>query len=429
MSSKNETSVPGEEARSALVPQLRFPEFGEPWNKKILESVGYFTGGGTPNRGNAAYWIGDIPWISSSDLNDDSIRKINISRFISKQAIQESATKLVPAKSILLVSRVGVGKLAVSEFPICTSQDFTNFTPTDANLIFLAYLLKSKKETLLSFNQGTSIKGFTKENIASLILGFPVFEEQQKIADCLSSLDELIAAQARKVDVLKTHKKGLMQQLFPREGEIQPPLRFPEFQNSGEWNVKKLAEIGRVIRGASPRPKGDKRYYGGIIPRLMVQDVTRDGKWVTPQIDSLTVEGAKLSRSCPAGTLTIVCSGVVGVVSFLAIDACIHDGFIALVDIEESLANKYFLFHQLSTLRERFESGATHGGVFTNLTTTGVGQLEIAFPSPAEQHRISSCLDSLDERITAETQKLETLKTHKKGLMQQLFPSPDEAAA
>jgi type I restriction enzyme, S subunit len=251
--------------------------------------------------------------------------------------------------------------------------------------------------------------------------------EQQKVADCLSSLDELIAAEGRKVQALKTYKRGLMQQLFPREGETLSRLRFPEFRDAGEWKVKKLEEIGRVIRGASPRPKGDPRYYGGPVPRLMVQDVTRDGKWVTPKIDSLTEEGARLSRPCPAGTLTIVCSGVVGVVSFLAVDACIHDGFLALVDIDESLASKDFLFHRLSTLREQFERGATHGGVFTNLTTTGVDQLEIAFPSPDEQQRIADCLSSLDDRITAATQELETLKTHKKGLMQQLFPSLEES--
>ena len=218
-------------------------------------------------------------------------------------------------------------------------------------------------------------------------------------------------------------KEGLLQQLFPRKGETQPRLRFPEFQNAGDWVVKKLGDIGRVVRGASPRPKGDPRYYGGPVPRLMVQDVTRDGKWVTPQIDSLTEEGSRLSRPCPAGTLTIVCSGNVGVVSFLAVDACIHDVFLALVDIDESIATKDFLFHTLITLREQFERGATHGGVFTNLTTTGIDLFEIKCPRIPEQQRIADCLTSLDDLIAAQTQKLEALKTHKQGLMQQLFPS------
>jgi len=96
-----------------------------------------------------------------------------------------------------------------------------------------------------------------------------------------------------------------------------------------DWEVSKLSILGDIIRGASPRPKGDKRYYGGEIPRLMVEDVTRDGKFVIPQVDFLTAEGAKRSRPCKKGTLTIVCSGTVGVVSFLGTDACIHDGFLA----------------------------------------------------------------------------------------------------
>ena len=133
-----------------------------------------------------------------------------------------------------------------------------------------------------------------------------------------------------------------------------------------------------------------------------------------------------MSRPCPAGTLTIVCSGVVGIVSFLAVDACIHDGFLALVDIDELQADKDFLFHTLSTLRNQFERGATHGGVFTNLTTQGIKEFEIHCPRIAEQQRIADCLTSLDDLIAAQTQKHEALKTHKKGLMQQLFPSPED---
>jgi type I restriction enzyme S subunit len=255
-------------------------------------------------------------------------------------------------------------------------------------------------------------------------VSYPSHPEQQKIADCLTSLDELIAVQGRKTEALKVHKKGLMQQLFPREGETLPRLRFPEFCEAPDWEEKRLDGIGRVIRGSSPRPQGDSRYYGGPVPRLMVQDVTRDGKWVTPRIDSLTEEGAKLSRPCPAGTLTIVCSGNVGIVSFLAVDACIHDGFLALIDIDESSVTKEFLYQSLSTLRERFEKGATHGGVFTNLTTSGINEFKINCPGLPEQTKVADCLSTLDVRIAAEADKLAALKAHKNGLMQQLFPSP-----
>ena len=275
--------------------------------------------------------------------------------------------------------------------------------------------------------QGTKVYAISANRLKKITVAFPERAEQRKIAACLTSLDEWIAAEGRKLETLRAHKTGLMQQLFPQEGESRPRLRFPEFRDAGNWDERKLKDVGRVIRGSSPRPQGDVRFFGGPIPRLMVQDVTRDGKWVTPCIDSLTEDGAKLSRPCPAGTLTIVCSGVVGIVSFLAVDACIHDGFLALVDIDETIVMNDFLFHALSTLRERFEKGATHGGVFTNLTTEAIKAFEVSCPSVLEQQRIATCLSSLDALNYTVSRKLDSLRMHKKGLMQQLFPSPEGA--
>ncbi|TAN53930.1 MAG: restriction endonuclease subunit S [Methylococcaceae bacterium] len=188
-----------------------------------------------------------------------------------------------------------------------------------------------------------------------------------------------------------------------------------------DWEVSKLSAIGEIIRGASPRPKGDKRYYGGDIPRLMVEDVTRDGKFVVPQIDFLTTEGAKKSRPCKKGTLTIVCSGTVGVVAFLGVDACIHDGFLALVGVSRLVSDDY-IFHQLSALRERFDSSATHGGVFTNLTTTGVKEFAIPLPpTKAEQEAIAEALSDADALIESLEQLLAKKHHLKQGAMQELL--------
>lgn len=205
-----------------IVPKLRFSEFrgaGE-WIEKPLGEIGEFIGGGTPSKANDSYWDGNIPWISSSDISDESIHQIKISRFITKEAVEESATKLIPENSILLVSRVGVGKLAITKRQLCTSQDFTNFIPTKNDLTFLAYYLKTHKNKLLAYSQGMAIKGFTKEDISKLQLFFPSIKEQQKIANCLSSIDDLITAQTQKLASLKSHKKGLMQQLFPTVDEV-----------------------------------------------------------------------------------------------------------------------------------------------------------------------------------------------------------------
>jgi type I restriction enzyme, S subunit len=201
------------------VPKVRFPEFvkdGE-WRKSTLDNLGKFLGGGTPDRSNGDFWVGKIPWISSSDIGEDDIHNISITRFINDQAVKQSATKIIPKGSVLFVSRVGVGKLAISREELCTSQDFTNFVPTSVLNYFIGYYFSANKHLLQSLNQGTSIKGFSKTDLENFELFYPKNpKEQQKIASCLSSLDDLITVQAEKIEQLKLHKKGLMQGLFPR---------------------------------------------------------------------------------------------------------------------------------------------------------------------------------------------------------------------
>ena len=240
-------------------PRLRFPEFRDagPWEVKRLGDVVSITGGGTPSRSRKDFWNGNIPWVSSSDVSDESIHELKITRWITSEAVSSSATKIVPENSILLVSRVGVGKVAISRIPVCTSQDFTNLTPLRDDFIFLGYYLSAWANVLKSFGQGMAIQGFKKQDIENLAIPLPDANsgplpdansgEQQKIADCLSSLDELIELQAKQLEALQTHKKGLMQQLFPREGETTPRLRFPEFRDAGPWEVKRLGDLATRI--------------------------------------------------------------------------------------------------------------------------------------------------------------------------------------
>ncbi|MGD9851203.1 MAG: restriction endonuclease subunit S [Nitrospirales bacterium] len=135
----------------------------------------------------------------------------------------------------------------------------------------------------------------------------------------------------------------------------------------------------------------------------------------------MTEEGAKRSRPCTKGTLTIVCSGTVGIPSFLGVDACIHDGFLALVGIRKSVCDDY-LYHQLCRLQESFDSSATHGGVFTNLTTSGVKEFRVPLPpTKAEQEAIAEALSDADTLIEALEQLLTKKRHLKQGAMQELL--------
>lgn len=161
------------------------------------------------------------------------------------------------------------------------------------------------------------------------------------------------------------------------------------------WKRIQIQDIATVVRGASPRPKGDPRYYGGVIPRLMVADVTRDGRYVVPNIDFLTHDGARRSRLMPKGTLAIVCSGSVGIPAILAVDACIHDGFLALEEVSTECDIEY-LFEVFSWVYRKLERTATHGGVFTNLTATILKEFELSLPPREEQNAIANVLRKWD---------------------------------
>lgn len=161
------------------------------------------------------------------------------------------------------------------------------------------------------------------------------------------------------------------------------------------WPLVELGSLCDVVRGSSPRPKGDPQFYGGSIPRLMVGDVTRDGKIVTPKIDSLTEAGAQKSRPMKAGDFVIAVSGQPGQPLILAIDACIHDGFAGLRNLDETRVSKNYLFHFMIHTKAKFESIAV-GAIFKNLTTDQIRGLKIPLPPLTEQKRIAGILDKAD---------------------------------
>jgi type I restriction enzyme S subunit len=245
-------------------------------------------------------------------------------------------------------------------------------------------------------------KMISYKQFSELHLLKPSLSEQQKIAECLASADALIDAQGRKVEALRDHKKGLMQQLFPQEGETRPRLRFPEFRD--EWAERKFQDLSKSISSGKDKavPDGDFYLYGstGII-----------GKTRNASYTGAYILVARVGANC--GLLTKA-SGKFGVTDN------------ALVIVLKSHQHIDFVLYQLGHIglnKMNFGSGQPL------ITGRQLKELRILAPKEEEQQRIADCLTSLDDFIAAETRKLDTLKTHKKGLMQQLFPQVGEADA
>ena len=243
-----------------------------------------------------------------------------------------------------------------------------------------------------------------------------------------------MAAQTRKVDALKTHKKGLMQQLFPREGETQPRLRFPEFQDAGEWEDGELGpKASKVGSGITPTG-GDKNYKQGGRPFVRSQNVgwgillLDDVAYIDEQTHAsfnsteiqvrdvlLNITGASIGRSAVADDR--IAGGNV-------------NQHVCIIRAKPDELNPFFLNQYLISQRgqkqiDSFQAGGNRQG----LNFAQIRSFAVPFPSVPEQQRIADCLTTLDDLITVQNQKLAALKTHKKALMQQLFPSPEEVQA
>ncbi len=160
------------------------------------------------------------------------------------------------------------------------------------------------------------------------------------------------------------------------------------------WEMVRLEVLCTIVRGSSPRPQGDPRFYNGDVPRLMIEDLTRDGKYVTPQVDSLTEEGAKLSRPMKKGDLVITVSGRTGVPAILNVDCCIHDGFVGFRELSKTVDIDY-LFYYLSNLTSTTSQQAV-GAIFKNLTTDQLKNIQIPLPPLPIQKRIAEILDAAD---------------------------------
>ena len=256
--------------------------------------------------------------------------------------------------------------------------------------------------------------------MSKIKIPFPKIKEQQKIAACLSSLDEVITAESQKLGVLKDHKKGLLQNLLPQAGETVPKFRFKEFENSGEWEEKCLGEVADVITGNTPTTS-ERDYYGGNKMLVSPADIN-DNRFVVEAKTTLTELGFSKTRKIRANSVLFVCIGsTIGKVAQNKIECATNQQINSLVPFKEY--SSAFLYSLLEANSQKIASLAGKQAVpLINKTTFSL--VKLPFPSDlAEQQKIADTLSSVDDLINAQNQKIETLKQHKKGLLQGLFPN------
>lgn len=402
------------EKNNKYTPNLRFPEFTGEWKEKTLGEVGYFVRGLSYNKSDVTEDASSTLVIRSNNIIQDSaVDCINGLQYVTKTPSEEQQLE----KGDIVICLANGSSNLVGK----TSSFDGNYTGVvtvgafcgifRSSLPICKYLVQTSayKNKINLIKQGGN--GALANLYGKDILGFSFFiptapEEQQKIASCLSAMDDLIAAQAEKVEVLKEKKTGLMQQLFPQSGETTPRLRFPEF--TGEWEEKKVKEIfeitrGQVLPAAKTKPEVDGLYkypvYSSQTMRNGLMGYYNEAlfnnaiTWTTDGANAGTVRYRKGDFYC-----TNVCGVLLS-----------KDGY-----ANECIAEL------LNIICKSHVSFVGNPKLMNNV----MAEIVIPIPSLQEQQKIASCLSALDDQIAAETEKLTALKDYKKGLMQQLFPQP-----
>lgn len=254
-------------------------------------------------------------------------------------------------------------------------------SPYDSRFLF--HLLKSSivERQLDKEQRGGTQKFVSLGKLRNLDLPLPPLPEQKRIAAILDKADAIRRKREKAIELTDSFLRSVFLEMF---GD---PLKNPH-----DFETKKIEDICDLVRGSSPRPKGDSRYYGGPIPRLMVEDLSRDGRYVYPRIDTLTVEGAKKSRPVKAGTIVMVVSGDVGRNAILQVDACIHDGFVAFNNLSQRVSPEYFSFF-LQAIKQTHDKRKA-GAIWQNLTTSQIKDINVQLPPISLQSRFAAIVHS-----------------------------------
>lgn len=404
------------------IPRRRFPEFKDSseWEVNVLQKVANFINKKITLSNLKAY-----EYISTENILQDFAGIIKSNTFPSLGA----ATKFSVGDILISNIRPYLKKIAVAKFSGGASNDVIVVRANQSiDQEFLSFYLKNNVFINYVMSSAKGVK-MPRGDIA-LIKQYPIFiplkrKEQEIIAACLSSVDELITAQDDKIAALKEHKKGLMQKLFPKDGETTPHDRFPEFLNSPSWQEKPLSKIA-----SKNNLKNKGLLIDNVLTNSAISGIVKQKDYFDKDIANKNnlsgyyvvdindfIYNPRISSNAPVGSLKRnnlekgIMSPLYMVFRFNSGDVAFFEHYFETThwhNYMKSIANTGAKFDRLNIGNEQFFN------------------LPIPFPSLDEQCKIAECLSSIDELISLHTEKLSALKEHKKGLMQQLFPAVEK---
>ncbi|MBS8919187.1 restriction endonuclease subunit S [Escherichia coli] len=401
------------------------------WELSSIGKISDVSSGGTPSRNNEAYWNGNIPWVTTAEVQfkiiEDTVEKIT------EEGLANSSAKLFPAGTILMAmygqgkTRGQVAKLGIdaSTNQACAAIVLHTGYEVDFYYQFLISQYENIREMANSGGQQNLSGGIVK----SIPVPVPPLTEQKKIAKILSTWDNAISVTEKLLTNSQQQKKALMQQLLTGKKRLldENGVRF-----SGEWKRVKLGAIADMNSGGTPKSTVEE-YYGGNIPWVSISDMTSNGKWIATTEKYLTELGLNSSsaRIYPKNSVLYAMYASIGECSIAAVNLTSSQAILGIRP--KDCLNYEFLYFYLTSLKEKIKLQGQQG-TQSNLNAGMVKEFELDLPSIREQQKIAAVLSAADAEISTLEKKLACLRDEIKALMQQLLTGKrrvkvDEAVA
>ncbi|RND99310.1 EcoKI restriction-modification system protein HsdS [Lacticaseibacillus paracasei] len=405
------------------VPALRFKGYSDAWEKrKLTELSKNKIGGGTPSTKVLDFWNGKLPWLQSSDINESNNYSVKPQKFISLQALKHSAAKRVPANSIAVVTRVGVGKLALIEYDYSTSQDFLSFSSLNWSALFSVNLLTLIMTQMSRESQGTSIKGVTKSELLAKKVRIPIsLKEQEKLGILMKSINDLIAATQHKIDAWEQAKKALLQRLFDQS------WRFKGY--SDPWEKRKLGETNSYFTdgnyGESYPKESELSDKENGVPFLRGSNL-RNGELIEDNANYITKEKhAELtSGHLVEDDIVLAVRGSLGALGYVKdenIDWNINSQLAVIRTDKSELSGKFLVQFLLSWRGQKELLSRNTGTALKQLPIKQLKDVPVPIVNLDEQKEIGALFSSIDNLIAATQSRFSSLELLKKALLQDLF--------
>lgn len=349
------------------------------WQEKRLGEVAEIVSGGTPDTNNFEFWGGNIGWITPFDLSNYNYRYIcNGTRNITDSGLANSSAKLLPSNTILFSSRAPIGYIAIAKNPLTTNQGFKNLICKNINYLFLYYYLKYNVNYLKLYATGATFPELSATTIKKIKINIPDLATQEKIADILSTYDDLIENNNRRIEILEQmaqeiYKEWFVSFRFPGHEKVKFVNGLPE-----GWEVKKIKDFGNIITGKTPSTEVYEN-YGKDIMFIKTPDM-HDTVFTTYSSEYLSEKGhlTQANKLIPANSILVSCIGTAGIVSINAEAAHTNQQINSIVLNDENLL--YWLFFSCRFLKNTIELYGATGATMTNLSKGKFENLKILMP-------------------------------------------------